>query len=158
MHKINFFEKTFYFSFHIVVKGVRTAVRNLESMYGKENYRIYLMEEKVSNKLVEDIIGQHYRISNELNYIDLYNFLNKDIWLMILSVSKVIRFAVDLNFSKKNVISSYIQISLHDELFLNDLVIYFIEESRIEFKNIDLNTYMGQIWLQPIVLSIMWIK
>lgn len=153
---VNFFEKPLFF-FHVVVKGGVKSSRkeNLELMYGKENYRIYLMEEKVSNKLVEDIINQHYRVSNDLNYIDLYDFLNEDIWLDDIKCQQILKFAVDLSLSKENIISSYIQISLYDEVFLNDLVVYFSEESRIEFKNIDLNTYMGQVWLQPIVLSLL---
>ncbi|MCU4538481.1 hypothetical protein KTI96_15110 [Acinetobacter bereziniae] len=150
------FEKPLFF-FHIVIKGGSKSSRpdNLELMYGKENYRIYLLKEQKSDELIEDILSQHARVNRELNYVDLYQLVKYEFCLGDIDVPRIFRFAVNLQLSKERIIYSYIVLSLRDEEFFYDLISYIVEETNVEFKNIYLYTYIGEKWLEPIIFSLL---
>lgn len=152
----NIFEKPLFF-FHLVVKGGGGSSRpeNLKLMYGRENYRIYLLEEREVIDFIQDILGQHARVNREVDYLDLYQILNSNLWLDGIDVRQILRFTVSLELSKERVISSYIGMSLIDEALFNDLINYIIEDSKVGFKDACINTYIGKTWLEPIVFSLL---
>ncbi|EPB3625392.1 hypothetical protein ACRF8I_002765 [Acinetobacter baumannii] len=150
------FEKPLFF-FHIIIKGGLKSSRPkyLEAMYGKENYRIYLLEESNNNFLIEDIITQHSRVKIDFDYIDFYCLLQSELWKGKVDCSKLLKFASKLELSKENIIWSYICLSFEDEHFFKDLIDLFIDEANNNFENTKINTYIGENWLPPIIFSLL---
>lgn len=148
------FEKPLFF-FHIVAEGGIHSSRpkNLEAQYGKNNYRIYLVESDTANNLIRDILSQHSKISNNVDYLSLHQLLASELWVNKVDYSKLLMDAVELGLSKESIISSYIRMSRYDLAIFPDLVKLIIQESKCDFANTTLNSYLGAQWHVPILCS-----
>ena len=150
------FEKPLFF-FHVVAQGGSHSSRpkNLEAQYGKNNYRIYLVGIDAANDLIQDILSQHARVRNDVDYLALHHLLTTELWLNKVNYSQVLMHAVKLGLSKENAISSYIRISRHDSSVFTDFVELVTEDSKNNFTNTILDSYLGSQWCIPILTALL---
>lgn len=150
------FEKPLFF-FHVVAQGGShsSRPRNLEAQYGKNNYRVYLVGIDAANDLIQDILSQHARVRNDVDYLALHQLFTKDLWLNKVNYSQVLMHAVKLELSKENAISSYIKISRNDSSIFSDFVELVTEDSKKNFANTILDSYLGSQWCIPILTALL---
>ncbi|MFC1477964.1 hypothetical protein ACFL57_00715 [Candidatus Margulisiibacteriota bacterium] len=146
------FEKPLFF-FHVVAQGGASSSRprNLESQYGKNNYRIYLIGRDNATSLICDVISQHGRVKEDIDYISLHRLLNSDVWSNQVDYAFVLRYAAKLQLSQDNILPSYIHLCREDESLFQDLMSLVYVEFNNGFENSNsFDTYLGSQWLIPI--------
>ncbi|WP_233007346.1 hypothetical protein [Rheinheimera faecalis] len=150
------FEKPLFF-FHVVAQGGGNSSRprNLESQYGKNNYRIYLVGTDSANDLIKDVLSQHARVRNDIDYISLYQLLITDLWLHKVEHPKLLMHAASLELSKINVISSFVKISRNDITMFPQLVELISKDSEADFENTTFESYLGSQWAVPIITALL---
>lgn len=150
------FEKPLFF-FHVVAQGGvhSSRPRNLEAQYGKNNYRIYLVGSDSANDLIKDILNQHSRVKNDVDYISLHQLLSSKLWSNKITYSKLLMHSVELGLSKEQVISSYIRMSRTDSDLFPDFIQLITDDSKHEFTNTMLDSYLGSQWHVPILCSML---
>jgi hypothetical protein len=148
------FEKPLFF-FHVVAQGGShsSRPRNLESQYGKNNYRIYLVGNDSATFLISDVMSQHVRVRDDMDYVSLHELLCSDLWKDKADHVALLKHAASLELSKELIISSYIHLSRNDNSLLKDLLCFIQSESERKFINIHINTYLGWHWFVPIMCS-----
>ena len=117
------FEKPLFF-FHAVVEGGSRSSKpcNLEAQYGKNNYRISLVGEDSANILIQDVLNQHARIRNEVNYFSLHQLLGSAFWKDKVDNVLLLKHATILELSKESIIASCIRLTRINGLLLADLL------------------------------------
>lgn len=150
------FEKPLFF-FHVIAQGGANSSRprNLESLYGKNNYRIYLVGVDSANDLIKDILSQHARLRSGVDYIALYQLLATDAWLHKVDYTKLLMHAACLELSKKDVISSYVRICRGDTTIFSQLVELILKDSKEDFVNTVFDSYLGAQWAIPIFTALL---
>lgn len=150
------FEKPLFF-FHVVAQGGghSSRPRNLEALYGKNNYRIYLVGRDAANDLIQDVLSQHARVRNDVDYLALHQLLTSELWIKKVDYSQLLMHAVELGLSKEGAISSYISMSRNDLSIFPDLVKLVTEDSKINFANTTLDSYLGSQWCIPILTALL---
>ncbi|WP_434779061.1 hypothetical protein [Neisseria sp. Ec49-e6-T10] len=150
------FEKPLFF-FHIVAQGGSHSVRprNLEAQYGKNNYRVYLVGSNTANELIKDVLTQHVRVRNNVNYFALHDLFTSELWLKKVDYPQLLMHAVKLGLSKENVISSYVTISRHDSRIFADLIELITADSKENFANTNLDSCLGAQWGIPIITALL---
>lgn len=150
------FEKPLFF-FYVVAQGGGNSSRprNLESQYGKNNYRIYLVGTDSANDLIKDILSQHARIRNDVDYISLYQLLITDLWLHKVDHAKLLMHAASLELSKKNTMSSFVRISRNDIAMFPKLLDLVSKDSEVDFANTIFESYLGSQWAIPIITGLL---
>lgn len=150
------FEKPLFF-FHVVAQGGVHSSRpkNLEAQYGKNNYRIYLIGIDGTDGFIRDILSQHSRVREDVDYLSLHQVLTSEVWPCKVGYSSLLAYAVELGLSKESVISSYVRICRHDPAIFPDLVKLIIEDSKYCFANTYLDSYIGGEWHAPIFYSLL---
>ena len=150
------FEKPLFF-FHIVAQGGvhSSRPRNLEAQYGKNNYRIYLVGSDSANNLIKDVLNQHSRVKNDVDYLSLHQLLSSKLWSNKVTYSELLMHSVGLGLSKEEVISSYIRMSRTDSDLFPDFIQLITDDSKHEFSNTILDSYLGSQWHVPILCSIL---
>ncbi|MGJ0484733.1 MAG: hypothetical protein ACR65R_09390 [Methylomicrobium sp.] len=148
------FEKPLFF-FHVVAQGGSNSSRpsNLESQYGKNNYRIYLIGNDSATSLIHDVLSQHLRVRDSINYISLHELLCSDLWINKVNYVALLKYAATSKLSKDKIIASYIRMCRHDSNLLPDLITLLQIESENNFKNIEIDTYLGCQWSAPILCA-----
>jgi len=97
------FQKPLFF-FHIVLTGGSTSdrVKDLQSLFGSHNYRIYTVEQLEENQnLLFDILDQHRKLTDHLDISSLSRFILETNWSDI-PLSKVLDHILHLGFEKKS--------------------------------------------------------
>jgi hypothetical protein len=150
------FEKPLFF-FHVVAQGGGNSSRprNLESQYGKYNYRIYLVGTDSANDLIKDVLSQHARVRNDVDYIALHQLLITDLWLLEVDHAKLLMHAASLELSKRNTISSFVRISRNDTAMFSQLVELVSKDSEMGFANTAFDSYLGSQWAIPIITGLL---
>ncbi len=150
------FEKPLFF-FHVVAQGGGNSSRprNLEAQYGKNNYRIYLVGIDSANILIEDILSQHARVRNDVDYLALYKLLVTDLWLHQVDYARILLHAVSLELSRENAISSHVRISRSDKTIFPQLVELVSTDSKADFANTIFDSYLGSEWAIPILTALL---
>lgn len=150
------FEKPLFF-FHVVAQGGSNSSRprNLESQYGKNNYRIYLVGTDSANDLIKDVLSQHARVRNDVDYIALHQLLITDLWLHKVDHAKLLMHAASLELSKRNTISSFVRISRNDTVMFSQLVELVSKDSETGFENTAFDSYLGSQWAIPIITGLL---
>lgn len=150
------FEKPLFF-FHVVAQGGDHSARprNLEALHGKHNYRIYLLGSNAANDLIKDILMQHARVKNEVSYLMLHKLLKSELWKEKVDYSQSLMDAVHLGLSKEDIISSYIKIGRCDSSIFPDLVKLITEDSKKNFTDTILDSYLGSQWCVPIISALL---
>lgn len=150
------FEKPLFF-FHVVAQGGGSSSRprNLESQYGKNNYRIYLVGTDSANDLIKDVLSQHARVRNDVDYISLYQLLITDLWLPKVDHAKLLMHAASLELSKINAISSFVKISRNDIAMFPLLVELISKDSEANFENTTFESCFGSQWAIPIITALL---
>lgn len=150
------FEKPLFF-FHVVAQGgdKSSRPRNLESQYGKNNYRIYLVGIDSANDLIKDVLSQHARVRNDVDYIALYQLLITDLWLHKVDHAKLLMHAGSLELSKRNIISSLVRVSRNDAAIFPQLVELVSKDSEADFANTNFESYLGSQWAIPIITGLL---
>ncbi|MCK4822082.1 hypothetical protein KA005_40340, partial [bacterium] len=150
------FEKPLFF-FHVIAQGGvhSSRPRNLEAQYGKNNYRIYLVGSDSANDLIQDILSQHARVRNDIEYLALHQLLTSELWMKKVDYSLLLMHAVELRLSKESAISSYISLSRHDLSIFPDLIKLVTEDSKVNFANTYLDSYLGSQWCIPILTALL---
>jgi hypothetical protein len=150
------FEKPLFF-FHVVAQGGGNSSRprNLESQYGKNNYRIYLVGTDSANDLIKDVLSQHARVRNDVDYIALHQLLITDLWLLKVDHAKLLMHAASLELSKRNTISSFVRISRNDTAMFSQLVELVSKDSETDFANTAFDSYLGSQWAIPIITGLL---
>lgn len=150
------FEKPLFF-FHVVAQGGSNSARprNLEAQYGKNNYRIYLVGSNTANDLIKDVLIQHARVRNDISYLELHGLLTSDLWLKKVDCSNLLLYAFELGLSKENAISSFIKISRIDINTFPVLIKLVVEDSKKNFANTVLDSYLGAQWYVPILTALL---
>lgn len=145
------FEKPLFF-FHIVTKGGAKSSRpkNLESQYGKHNYRIYLIGCDAGTNLFCDILSQHNRISEEINYIDLYKTVKSENWIDKVSVLNVLQTAIGFGLSRHDVITDLVKLSISDK----EILPLLLNTIRAGDTPLETCTYIGANWGEPLLYSL----
>lgn len=149
------FEKPLFF-FHVVAQGGSSSSRprNLESQYGKNNYRIYLIGNHNATSLISDVVSQHVRVRDDIDYISLHKLLNSGIWSNQVDYAFVLRHAAKLKLSQDKILSSYIHLCRDDETLFQDLMSLLEVEFNNGFENANsLDTYLGSQWSIPILYA-----
>lgn len=146
------FEKPLFF-FHIVAQGGFNSARprNLESLFGKHNYRIYMFANHDASEFIKDVLCQHARLRSDLSYIELYETLTSETWANKVNYLQVIKKAVELNLSRENIISSFVSLCRKDSIFFTDLKLLLEHDSKEFFEHTNLYSYLGTTWLTPII-------
>lgn len=147
-------EKPLFF-FHVVVNGgkLSSRTRNLESMYGTHNYRVYLIGEDSATELIKNILEQHARVRNDIDYMALHQLLTSDLWFDKVEYKQLIMHATNLDLSKQDIIASYIKLTQNDQNLFSDLISLLRYEANHEFKNTAISSYLGGCWHAPIITS-----
>ncbi|MFT6908736.1 MAG: hypothetical protein ACJAS1_005440 [Oleiphilaceae bacterium] len=150
------FEKPLFF-FHVVAHGGGNSSRprNLELQYGKNNYRIYLVGTDSANDLIKDVLSQHARVRNDVDYIALHQLLITDLWLLKVDHAKLLMHAASLELSKRNTISSFVRISRNDTAMFSQLVELVSKDSETGFANTAFDSYLGSQWAIPIITGLL---
>lgn len=150
------FEKPLFF-FHVVAQGGSNSSRpkNLESQYGKNNYRIYLVGTDSANDLIRDVLSQHARVKNDVDYISLHQLLTSDLWLHKVDQAKLLIHAASLELSKGDIISSHVRISRNDTAIFPQLLKLVSIESESNFTNTYFHSYLGGQWAIPIITGLL---
>ncbi|WP_417439803.1 hypothetical protein [Idiomarina abyssalis] len=150
------FEKPLFF-FHVVAHDGRNSSRprNLEAQYGKNNYRIYLVGTDSANDLIGDVLSQHARVRNDVDYLALYQLLITELWLRKVDYAKLLMHAVRLGLSKENAISSHVKISRSDTKIFPQLVELVSKDSHAGFANTVFESYLGGRWAIPILTALL---
>jgi hypothetical protein len=155
------FEKPLFF-FQIVLKGGQDSSRieDLKNQFGNYNYRIYRTSEDEDKKLVLDVLEQHRRLSQDLNVIELCNYLIGSSWINI-DIELISKHIISLEFEKNsgNLLSSFITLSSSNSVFIN-LTIQLLKEIHTDFffnqNKINYQSYLGNTWCFPIHLGILY--
>jgi hypothetical protein len=155
------FEKPLFF-FQIVLKGGQDSSRieDLKNQFGNYNYRIYRTSEDEDKKLVLDVLEQHRRLSQDLNVIELCNYLIGSSWINI-DIELISKHIIYLEFEKNsgNLLSSFITLSSSNSVFIN-LTIQLLKEIHTDFffnqNKINYQSYLGNTWCFPIHLGILY--
>lgn len=150
------FEKPLFF-FHVVAQGGGSSSRprHLASQYGKNNYRIYLVGTDSANDLIKDVLSQHARVKNDVDYISLYQLLITDLWLHKVDHAKLLMHAASLELSKINAISSFAKICRNDIAMFPQLVELISKDSESDFENTTFESYLGSQWAIPIITALL---
>lgn len=150
------FEKPLFF-FHVVAQGGvhSSRPRNLEAQYGKNNYRIYLVGSDSANDLIKDVLNQHSRVKNDVDYLSLHQLLSSKLWSNKVTYSELLMHSVGLGLSKEEVISSYIRMSRTDSDLFPDFIQLITDDSKHDFTNTILDSYLGSQWHVPILCSML---
>ncbi len=146
------FEKPLFF-FHVIAQGGQNSSRprNLESQYGKNNYKIYLLGSDQATSFLCDVLNQHVRVRETVDYIALYKLLNSALWSRQVNYVSILKHATNLDLSKNDILSSYIHLARGDSRLIPDLMDILKAESINDFQGTeDLNTYLGSGWAIPI--------
>lgn len=149
------FEKPLFF-FHVVAQGGSSSSRprNLESQYGKNNYRIYFVGSHNATSLISDVISQHVRVRDDIDYTSLHKLLNSGVWSNQVDYAFILRHAAKLQLSQDKILSSYIHLCRDDESLFQDLMSLLEVEFSNGFENANsLNTYLGSQWSIPILCA-----
>lgn len=155
------FEKPLFF-FQIVLKGGQDSsrVEDLKNQFGNYNYRIYRTSESEDKKLILDVLDQHRRLTQELDIINLANYLNGAEWIEI-DIDEVTNHIVSLEFEKNsgNLLSSFVFLSSMDKVFIPQ-TLSLLEHIHIDFfsnlNRINYKTYLGNSWCFPIHLGMIY--
>lgn len=150
------FEKPLFF-FHLVAQGGSNSSRprNLESLYGKNNYRIYLMGSSDTVSFLCDVLEQHVRVKEDINYINLWELLSSEPWVNKVDRVKVLLCAAELGLSKFEIIPSFVRIARSNQELIPSVIDLFYAKSTRFFENTEFDTYLGQQWFYPIICSMM---
>lgn len=148
------FEKPLFY-FHVLLKGGlhSSKIDDLESQYGSNNYRLYLVGEDSANTLVNDVLSQHARIRDDISYYCLYEVLSSPPWQDKVDYVPLLKHAESLGLSKETAIASYINLTRADRCFLEDLVQLLDIDAEDNFVNTKLDTYIGSQWFVPVLCS-----
>lgn len=155
------FEKPLFF-FQIVLKGGQDSsrVEDLKNLFGNYNYRIYRTSKFEENKLILDVLDQHRRLTQELDIINLVNYLIAANWIEI-DIKEVSNHIVSLEFEKNSgdLLSSFIVLSSVDKSFI-PLTLSLLENIHVDFfsnlNRINYKTYLGNSWCFPIHLGMIY--
>jgi hypothetical protein len=155
------FEKPLFF-FQIVLKGGQESSRieDLKNQYGTYNYRIYRTSKTEEEKLVLDILEQHRRLTQDLNIIDLLNYLNSANWLNI-DINQIADHIIKLEFEKNSgeLLNSFITLCCTHNVFI-PLTVDLLKNIHTDFfsniNKVNYKTYMGNTWCFPIHLGIIY--
>ena len=155
------FEKPLFF-FQIVLKGGQDSsrVEDLKNQFGNYNYRIYRTSESEDKKLILDVLDQHRRLTQELDIINLANYLNGAKWIEI-DIDEVTNHIVSLEFEKNSgdLLSSFVFLSSMDKVFIPQ-TLSLLENIHIDFfsnlNRINYKTYLGNSWCFPIHLGMIY--
>lgn len=150
------FEKPLFF-FHLVAQGGINSryPRDLESQYGKNNYRVYLIDSGSTTQFFCDVLAQHVRVRDEIDYIELYSLLQSAPWVDKVDFIGVLNHAANLELSKAKIISSFVHISRLNNDLLPTLITLLNAEASINFENITFDSYLGDHWFYPIICAMM---
>lgn len=155
------FEKPLFF-FQIVLKGGQDSsrVEDLKNQFGNYNYRIYRTSELEDKKLILDVLEQHRRLTQELDIINLANYLNCAEWIEV-DINEVSNHIVSLEFEKDSgdLLSSFVYLSSIDRVFI-PRTLSLLENIHIDFfsnlNRINYKTYLGNSWCFPIHLGMIY--
>lgn len=150
------FEKPLFF-FHVVAQGGENSARprNLEAQYGKNNYRIYLVGSVSANAFIKDVLNQHTRVRNDIDYLSLHQLLSSKLWCEKVTYPEVLMFSASLGLSRNEVISSYVRMTRFDFDLLPDFIQLIAEDSQLGFTNVILDSYIGSQYYVPILCSLL---
>lgn len=150
------FEKPLFF-FHVIAQGgvYSSRPKNLEALHGKNNYRIYFVGSDSANDLIKDILNQHSRVRNDVNYLRLHQLLISELWRNKVDYSNLLMHSVDLELSKNEIISSYIKMCISDSNLHEDFIKIITNDSNSKFSNVKLSSYNGAHWYLPILCSML---
>lgn len=151
------FEKPLFY-FQIVASGGSETPRisYLQNQYGTHNYRIYKIGEDEGTHLVYDILNQHRRINNRVNYVGLFHLLAKSEWHGVVDTLAVLRHAYAIGLSPSERLPAYVHLARSHPEVLEDLrsAITGVEVQGWvdvgEFKS-----YLGQFWAPFLLCSFM---
>lgn len=155
------FEKPLFF-FQIVLRGGQDSSRieDLKNQFGNYNYRIYRTAELEEKKLILDILDQHRRLTQELDIINLANYLVAAKWIDI-DIEQVSNHIVSLEFEKNSgdLLSSFVVLSSIDKSFI-PITLNLLENIHIDFfsnlNRVNYKTYLGNSWCFPIHLGMIY--
>lgn len=155
------FEKPLFF-FQIVLRGGQDSSRieDLKNHFGNYNYRIYRTSESEEKKLILNILDQHRRLTQELDIINIANYLIDAEWIEI-DIEQVANHIVSLEFEKNSgdLLSSFVVLSTMNKAFAS-LTLNLLEDIHIDFfsnlSRINYKTYLGNSWCFPIHLGMIY--
>ena len=151
------FEKPLFF-FQVIGSHAEESSRidNLEGQYGTYNYRSYVIEnDNKWNGLIKDVLQQHRRIRNSIDYEKLYNVLFTE-WRETVDIYQALRDAFDLGLSRKLRLKAYVWLARSDIQMVRELKAALPIEAQEKWPSIDmLPTYMGSEWGVPIFCAMM---
>ncbi len=155
------FEKPLFF-FQILLKGGQDSsrVEDLKNSFGNYNYRIYRTSKFEEKKMILDVLEQHRRLTQELNIINLANYLVDANWIDI-DIEEVSNHIVLLEFEKNSgdLLSSFIVLSSINKSFI-PLSLNLLENIHIDFfsnlNRVNYKTYLGNSWCFPIHLGMIY--
>jgi hypothetical protein len=149
------FQKPLFF-FQIVNAriGQSTRFSTLERQYGTYNYRIYPMGEASANSLIRDILEQHRRIRNTVDYIAVHRVL-RDAWGEAVNRYEALRDAFNLELSQVSRLRSYLSLALTDRQMLQELEDALPAERDRHWGSVPtLPSYLGSTWGIPILCAL----
>jgi len=150
------FEKPLFF-FQVIGShgGESSRVGNLERQYGTYNYRIYIIGENMGNELIKDILGQHRRIRNGIDYVGFYKVLSTE-WRENVDIYQALRDAFDAGLSRESRLPAYVHLALSDGQVVRELRSALPSEAQKKWPSTDaLPSYLGSSWGIPILCSMM---
>ncbi|WP_414040264.1 hypothetical protein ACJU26_14275 [Acidithiobacillus sp. M4-SHS-6] len=150
------FEKPLFF-FQVIGSHADESSRvgNLERQYGTYNYRIYVIGENKGNELIKDVLGQHRRIRNGIDYVGLYSVLSTE-WRENVDIYQALRDAFDVGLSPALRLPAYVQLALSDSRMVRELRMALPIEADERWPSIDsLPSYLGESWGVPILCAMM---
>lgn len=140
------FEKPLFF-FHLILSGGQTSsrVRNLTKQYGSFNYRVYRLGNDEGTRFVCDVLEQHRRIRDWIDYVRFYDALRSETWRDIADPITALRYTATLGFSSESRLFAYIRLAgVFDEL-IPELPQLIENEHDKAWPNIaNLETYLGR--------------
>ena len=150
----NQFEKPLFF-FHLVLKANRSnsRVESLATEFGTNNYRIYRLNNAEKKALLNDIVGQHRRLTSDIDLIALHDALSHKTWDEV----NLPRFFDDFKTYKfeANYLSDYARMALMEEGFWITYVSRLLWEydNKHPFRGYD--SYLGDSWSTPVHLALL---
>lgn len=150
------FEKPLFF-FQVIGShsGESSRVGSLERQYGTYNYRSYVVENNKWNGLIRDVLQQHRRISNSIDYEKFYKALFTD-WYEAVDIYQALRDAFDLGLSRELRLEAYVRLACSDDKMVRELRAALPLEAQEKWPSVEmLSSYMGSMCGVPIFCAMM---
>ncbi len=151
------FEKPLFF-FHVVVKcgAESSALDSLRGQYGQANYRIYCLDGNEGQRLLEDILGQHRKLYDQLDYPQLMEALGRS-GLANIDANKLCDHIESLQFDVA-FLPWYARFGRTNRFF-RDRYVNLLEQRTRQHAAIPgreaYNTYYGEWWGEPLHIAVL---